>query len=875
MDRVGFGIKLEQMCRLFDKGEFAEAAKVADTMEWRKVKRWSELSAALDVYEKAGRLKDARNICVYAYNRNLGGKRLLYKLTELSIAINDLEEADELYREFVDEAPKDTARYVLLYKLNVARGASAERLIEILEEYKSNELEESYEYELASLYAKVGRIEDCVRECDDLILWFNEGEFVEKALELKKRFAPLTRAQQVKYEYFQEARRAGIDPHAEVEPEYEEEQDAVVTETFDMNVESVVAGMEPQRDEMFESVVERVRMGKQEETVPAIEDEPFNEDDIKVEEKNYEIYDTQNIQAELAKSMSIIMSSMEAEKERNVFKADIKEVDMNVSVVEPLEAEVDDEGEEEILVADLDEEIVDEPTKEIRINKRHLNTVPATTQPIPTIKPEAVVAEPTPVVVTVPTTVAESVAETKETEPEVMEGQIGLLDWLSQEEEKEESVVSQETKVISDVIEAVKAEVAATVVEEKNIVVKEEPVDTVELAINELNKQLLEEEERNAKAKAKEEAVEEVTEEPAVEEVVEEVAEEPVVEEVVEEVAEEPVVEEVVEEVAEEPVAEEVVEEVAEEPVAEEVVEETTEPEPQVLKASDVDLKSQYTTVMQLPVIEDTRELNELNALGTIEPKVEYNTMELIAPLTPEERKYVRKYLCMEGMEHSINTVIKCKKLDRPDGTSARGNIVITGRGDLDKTGFAINLFKAMHANDDIRQLEIAKTTAAILNKKGVAASAQKIKGTTLIIENAGMLMPEVVRELKEFMKGDTGSMLVILTGEDFSIKRIFLEEPEFGEMFPHTIELKKMSVNDLVIIAKEYAREKGYSIDEKALLKVYLLIDELQSKNQDDETDGVKKIVDDAIAKCGNKGKGLFGRKSGGLIPLKEKNFM
>ena len=507
-------------------------------------------------------------------------------------------------------------------------------------------------------------------------------------------------------------------------------------------------------------------------------------------------------------------------------------------------------------MADLDEEIVDEPTKEIRINKRHLNTVPATTQPIPTIKPEPVVAPAESVA-----PVVTPVAETKEAEPEVMEGQIGLLDWLSQEEEA--PVVSQETKVITEEIEAVKKEVAATVVKEQ--------VDTVELAINELNKQLLEEEERNAKAKAKEEAVEEVAEEPVAEAVVEEVVEEPVAEEVVEEVAEEPVIEGVAEEVAEEPVVEEVAEEAAEEPT----VEETTEPEPQILKASDVDLNSQFTTVMQLPVIEDTRELNELNALGDIEPKVDYNTMELIAPLTPEERKYVRKYLCMEGMEHSINTVIKCKKLDRPDGTSAKGNIVITGRGDLDKTGFAINLFKAMHANDDIRQLEIAKTTAAILNKKGVAASAQKIKGTTLIIENAGMLMPEVVRELKEFMKGDTGSMLVILTGEDFSIKRIFLEEPEFGAMFPHAIELKKMSVNDLVIIAKEYAREKGYAIDEKALLKVYLLIDELQSKNQDDETEGVKKIVDDAIAKCGNKGKGLFGRKSGGLIPLKEKNFM
>ena len=116
--------------------------------------------------------------------------------------------------------------------------------------------------------------------------------------------------------------------------------------------------------------------------------------------------------------------------------------------------------------------------------------------------------------------------------------------------------------------------------------------------------------------------------------------------------------------------------------------------------------------------------------------------------------------------------------------------------------------------------------------------------------------------------------MLVILIGEDYSIKKLFLESPSFAALFTHSIELKKMSVNDLVVIAKEYAKENGYSIDEKALLKVYLLIDELQNSNSGDDVEGVKAIVDGAIAKCNKKGPGLFGRKTGGMTPLKEKHF-
>ena len=151
--------------------------------------------------------------------------------------------------------------------------------------------------------------------------------------------------------------------------------------------------------------------------------------------------------------------------------------------------------------------------------------------------------------------------------------------------------------------------------------------------------------------------------------------------------------------------------------------------------------------------------------------------------------------------------------------------------------------------------------------------SAEKIKGTTMIIENAGMLVPETVKELTEFMKGDTESMLVILTGEDYSVKKLFMDFPDFAALFTYSIELKKMSVNDLVVIAKNYAKEQGYGIDEKALLKVYLLIDEIQNANSGDDADCVKKLVDDAIARCSAK-KSIFGRKTDSLIVLKAKHF-
>ena len=136
MDKVEYGIKLEQIEKLKSEKQYSEAADIADTIEWRKVKKWSELMTAEEVYEKAERIKEARNICIYAYNRNLGGRSLVFKMTELSIRLEDYEEAEDLYNEFVEMAPTDMNRYVLLYELDKAKKVPPEELIKVLEEYR-------------------------------------------------------------------------------------------------------------------------------------------------------------------------------------------------------------------------------------------------------------------------------------------------------------------------------------------------------------------------------------------------------------------------------------------------------------------------------------------------------------------------------------------------------------------------------------------------------------------------------------------------------------------------------------------------------------------------------------------------------------------
>ena len=199
MDKYEFQIKTEQLEKQLDRKNYETAAKIADSIDWRKVRNVGLLMEVAEAYEGCGRFEDCYEILNIAYDCAPLGRMIVYKMAEIAVRMEDYNEAVELYKEFVKIAPHDLGRYVLKYKIYKGRGAALEDQIAILEEYKSREYQEQWAYELAELYYQDGQLSKCVEECDDLILWFSEGEYVRKAMELKRKIQPLTASQEEKY----------------------------------------------------------------------------------------------------------------------------------------------------------------------------------------------------------------------------------------------------------------------------------------------------------------------------------------------------------------------------------------------------------------------------------------------------------------------------------------------------------------------------------------------------------------------------------------------------------------------------------------------------------------------------------------------------
>ena len=790
MDKVEYGIKLEQIEKLKSGKQYNEAADIADTIEWRKVKKWSELMTAEEVYEKAERIKEARNICIYAYNRNLGGRSLVYKMTELSIRLEDYEEAEDLYNEFVEMAPTDMNRYVLLYELDKAKNVPPEELIKVLEEYRDNEQDENFGYELASLYAEVGRIEECIKECDDLILWFGDGEYVHKALKLKKKYASLTPAQQEKLNIMDKFDKAGLVYEAGFSGNYDEYE------------------MKSARESMKE-----------------ISHDETNDDEISVPLARPDIYDTQTLQNDLANSLKELFQNDDKNDDGNDVLSPVKEQKAEETVPEETEPEetadeetVDkvsqpaQEDEEEqtedtpeydtiidddmaataepvnVEVIELqmsgDDELVDEPTREIIINTHRWNKIKSEMREDDPMVPE------------------------HDAQPEYKEEEIPEA---AEEQETVESVEEQET--IPE-----ETDIRETVPEDFKPEAREDRIP-VQMELN--------------------------LEEPPIEGQVDllyylEHMNDPV----------------------EEPAA-----------TIDDLLKTTIENRH---TDNTIELDEAINSITRAAISEAEQEINGYaEESPDVTEEEEYSSDDSMYELDDNTRKYIKKYLFMNGMEDSILHFINGKRHEIPDGTSRHGNIIIIGKKDTDKTGFAINLFKSLHANDEQRELKIAKTRAEVLNARGVAASADKIKGTTLIVENAEKLNRDVVEELNQFMETDTASMLVIFTGEEFALKRLFYNCESLRDKFDYKLELKHYSVNELVDVATEYARVKGYAIDERALSGLYISIDELNGDDEGTEIEKVKKIVDSAIIKCGKSSRNFFGKKRNGLISLKEKHFL
>ena len=300
VDKYEYQAKLEEMKKLVDKEEYEEAVAIADTIEWKRVRSVRTLCLVSEIYEIVGRAEDSKNILYRAYRRSPGSRQILYRLTEACVQTQDFDDAVEYYTEYVNLAPHDNNKYILKYEIYKGRGSSVEEQIQVLEELKSQEYTEQWAYELARLYAQAGMIDKCIAECDDLALWFHNGEYVVQALELKKKYAPLTPEQQTIYD----------NPSSIVDMETKEAAIEAEVPTLDEEITKELPKSET------EVIADSIMMNTEKEIAAAVAEhkEETTQEEQTAEPARPKDFNTVEMQNELANSMRQILSGMRGSK---------------------------------------------------------------------------------------------------------------------------------------------------------------------------------------------------------------------------------------------------------------------------------------------------------------------------------------------------------------------------------------------------------------------------------------------------------------------------------------------------------------------------------------------------------------------------------
>lgn len=451
MDKYEYRLKAEQIEKLVKKKDYKTAAKIADTIDWRRVKNLSMLYIVAEIYEELERYEDCMEILNIAYDRAPVGRMLLYKMTETATKMHNFEDAISLYREFVKLAPHDQSRYILKYQIYRERGSKIEDQIKILREYKAHEYQEKWAYELAECYAKAGMTEECVRECDELILWFSEGEYVAKAMELKMQFEPLTAAQQAQYD-----RMLGNSGAADIHEDDFEEQGVPTYNTDKFSTVNLQAELAANLDELLQSdstieipplTLPEPETPSKKEEVPQTEREEA-EPEIRLEELILE----EPVGPETEEAEGEPKAEEEAEPEIELEELTLEALPVEPEREEP-EGELQTEVEEAEPEIELEELTLETPPAEpeIKLEELTLETSPAEPE---TQEPEDLI---------VPDLEAPEVEPIEKPEPEQPAGQMTIEDVLAEWENKKaetEAKIEAEAGLVKARREKVRQETA-------------------------------------------------------------------------------------------------------------------------------------------------------------------------------------------------------------------------------------------------------------------------------------------------------------------------------------------------------------------------------------------------------------------------------
>mgnify|MGYP002679433653 CR=1 FL=1 len=838
MDKYEYNLKLDQIKALSAEEGYMSAAEIADSINWNKIKNVNTLVKIGEIYEKAERYQDARDILLMAYDRSPIGRMIIYRLAEVAIKMGDYDAATEYYDEFVEIAPHDDMKYVLRYAIKKGQGASFDELITILEEYKDEEYTEEWAYELAYLYHKAGKADKCIEACDELILWFGDGPYVERALELKMLYQPLTKAQEEKYRRFK----------AEKEKPAKTKDTAEVTEIGAMEM---VKGGEIVHDDV---------------TIPQIT-------------VNQEKFNTVNLQQEIAKGMQQIMEAKGKNEVADTMDT-IKKIVEDIPYLK-LEKEQEDEDvkqPEETEHIATDEEI----DGSLKLNFKELLGEDADGQM------SMVMSEKTQLEhqITGQMSIQDVLEEWEKTRHAA---EIALREAEQQKLESAKARALQEAgdimERLNDVIPKLDAGVTPKeLLEEEYLKV---PVDITgpEAAVTEPEA----EQKPDMQELYAEETVDEVQEsQEAEDEAVDEVQEPQEAEdEAVDEVQEPQEAPDETTDEVKEPVGEPEDIIVAEESETDEILmqpttmmpeitddmlnadddtadEEATQEEENTSEKRDFDHVTSFIEqeiakmTAKNPGLEKkldmakTRKMPDISLpedLDSEEDDSKLKETKHIKELTSEQKAIFSYFIPVKGMEDQIckayNAVLD--HFNRKENAST-GNLIIQGEQGCGKTMLATSFIKVLQKDGEQLTGKMGKIDAAALNKKDVQQVVRKITGGCLIIERAGDIDRSIAAQLSFLMEHDITGTLYILEDTSKGIKKALSMDEGFAAKFTEKISVPIFTNDELVLFAKSYSAELGYKIDEMAILALHNRISNIERIDQATTLTEVKDIIDEAI---------------------------
>lgn len=834
MDKYEYKLKLDQMKSLTAEGKYEEAAEIADTINWRKIKNINALVKVGEIYEKVGRYDESKDVLLTAYDKSPIGRMIIYRLAEVAVRTKSFDEAKEYYQEFVEIAPHDNLKYVLKYEISKAQGADIGTLIGILEELKEQEYSEEWAYELAYLYHKAGMSEKCIDACDELILWFGDGPYVERALELKMLYQPLTKQQEDKYRTFRQ-RHDGV---VEVRPEDPLESGEIIPE-------------------------------------------PVQIKDVKM---SAERFNTQNLQEELQRSMQEIMNATEKEAVNDTMD-NIKKLVEDIPYLQiPSEKEEVPQEEEVYQHIETDEEI----DNSLKSNFQEM-LVDEDGQ-MSLYMQGGRVAEPQ---VSGQMSIEDVLAEWEKTK-RAAEAALQEAEQRKLESAKARALQEAEELLgrLADVIPMLDSGLTPKdLLDQKYLSKDGQPNDSAVSMVTNMNQFLQQEIDRLSNENAQmDEQLAAVGASPVGDYMANTgVAAEDAAQNVVAAGVQELMAEEELPEIAmpeglddidnqwEDEDFEELDAEVPQENAASLAEHTAEQTKPEALAEADYTMKAGTSAEdVEAAILAETarqmakesvekEELPEIELPGDLDLGKEETAEEIlpaiaepeafevpdtISKLSKELREIFTYFVPITGMEEQLCQALTGASQHLAKGTTAgTGNMIIQGGSGSGKTVLATSMIKALQKETGKPNGKIGKIEASVLNQKDVAALLKKVAGGCLIIEKAGDLSRETALKLSLLLEQDTSGVLVIIEDTKHGIQKALSRDDGFAAKFSEKINIPIFTSDELVSFAKSYANELGYTIDEMGVLALYNSISNIEHADRETTLTEVKEIVDKAVA--------------------------